>query len=82
MFHQIGKASKKTKKKATKTKRRHKLAILFIILILVLCLARDGLHTMSKRTKNKKQTPHENETADRFKELTEFIELIDEDEEN
>jgi hypothetical protein len=58
------------------------LAILFIVLILALCLARDGLHTIGKRTKNKTHTPHESETADKFKELTDFIELIDEDEEN
>lgn len=59
------------------------MAILFIILILALCLAKDTAHnirTHAKRKRENRTETHESETADKFKELTEFIELIDEDE--
>ena len=54
--------------------------ILFIILILALCLAKDTAHNISRHAKRKRENrteTHESETADKFKELTEFVELLD-----
>ena len=58
------------------------MAILFIILILALCLAKDTAHNISRHAKRKRenrQQEQEGDTADKFKDLTEFVEFIDED---
>ena len=56
------------------------MAILFIILILALCLAKDAAHNIRTHAKRKRENrQQEQDTADTFKDLTEFVEFIDED---
>ena len=61
------------------------MAILLILLILAIALTKDTAQAIRNKAKNHnqqtKQSKHDNEQTDKMRELTGFIELIDDDNE-